>query len=89
MFATGLSALPPMGLDEKITIYYREDTCPHFFAEPCTMELKVPTVHDQYSKFYNSFSGSLHAQCSWVWLYVKSSNKTMGQKAVYMYMFIC
>ena len=55
MFATGLGALPPLGLDEKITIYYREDTCPHFFAETCTMELKVPTVHDQYSKFYNSF----------------------------------
>ena len=52
MFATGLGALPPLGLDEKITIYYREDTCPNFFAE---MELKVRTVHDQYSKFYNSF----------------------------------
>ena len=44
MFATGLGALPSLGLDEKITIYYREDTCPHFFAETCTMELKVPTV---------------------------------------------
>jgi len=55
MFATGLGTLPPLGLDEKITIYYREDTCPHFFAETCTMELKVPTVYNQYSKFYNSF----------------------------------
>ena len=77
MFATGLGALPPLGLDEKITIYYREDTCPHFFAEKCTMELKVPTVHDQYSKFYNSFLEAC----------INISNKTMGQKAVYM--FIC
>jgi len=80
MFATGLGALPPLGQDEKITIYYREDTCPHFFAETCTMELKVPTVHDQ--------NVSWKLACTvWVWLYVNSSNNTMGQKAVYM--FIC
>lgn len=55
MFTTGLRALPPLGLDEKITICYREDDSPYFFAETCTMELKVPIVHDQYSKFHNSF----------------------------------
>ena len=54
-FATGLESLPPMGLEEKITIRYREDNSPHFFAETCTVELKVPTVHEEYGKFYNSF----------------------------------
>ena len=55
MFATGRMAVPPLGLDEKITITYREDDSPYFFAETCLMQLKVPIVHEQYTKFYSSF----------------------------------
>lgn len=54
MFATDLSAVPPLGLDDKITITYRPDDCPYFFAETCTMELKVSTVHTDYGMFYTS-----------------------------------
>lgn len=68
-FLTGLEEVPPLGFSKKIEIRYLKDRTQTLYAETCTMVLKLPTVHTEYSLFQAQFmlacnEGSLGFACA-------------------------
>lgn len=54
-FLTGLEEVPPLGFSKKIEVRYLKDRTQTLYAETCTMVLKLPTVHTEYSLFKGQF----------------------------------
>ena len=49
-FMTGLSKIPPLGMQQKIELDF--DSYSHsFFAETCSYVLRVPTSHETFETF--------------------------------------
>ena len=68
-FLTGLEEVPPLGFSKKIEVRYLKDRTQTLYAETCTMVLKLPTVHTEYSLFKGKFmlacnEGSLGFACA-------------------------
>ncbi|XP_067046925.1 uncharacterized protein [Acropora muricata] len=68
-FLTGLEEVPPLGFSKKIEVRYLKDRTQTLYAETCTMVLKLPTVHTEYSLFKAQFmlacnEGSLGFACA-------------------------
>ena len=68
-FLTGLEEVPPLGFSKKIEVKYLKDRTQTLYAETCTMVLKLPTVHTEYSLFKAQFmlacnEGSLGFACA-------------------------
>ena len=49
-FMTGCDSIPPLGLSKKIDLEFVDDSN-SFFAETCTLVLRVPKGHTSFESF--------------------------------------
>lgn len=52
-FCTGLLSVPPLGLEENISISYIAESLPK--AQACFCRLMLPTVHSSFDEFCKAF----------------------------------
>ena len=52
---TGLDDVPPLGLPQKIFVAFSQGTETTFFAETCTLVLRVPTDYTDFADFNEKF----------------------------------
>ena len=50
-----LDKVPPLGLNRKVEVELSNNSNQVFFAETCSMVLKVPTVHKSFEDFQEKF----------------------------------
>lgn len=50
-YVTSLDKVPPLGLSRKVEVEFSNNSNQAFFAETCSMVLKVPTVHKSFEDF--------------------------------------
>ena len=54
-YMTSLDKVPPLGLSRKVEVEFSNNSNQVFFAETCSMVLKVPTVHKSFEDFQEKF----------------------------------
>ena len=54
-YVTSLDKVPPLGLSRKVEVGFSNNSNQAFFAETCSMVLKVPTVHKSFEDFQEKF----------------------------------
>lgn len=52
-YMTSLDRIPPLGLEHSIDLEFYEGE--NFFAETCTLVLRVPTIYDEFDDFKKKF----------------------------------
>lgn len=52
---TSLDKVPPLGLSRKVEVEFSNNSNQAFFAETCSMVLKVPTLHGSLEVFQETF----------------------------------
>ena len=56
-FITGLSSVPPMGLENKISIGFIEEVFPK--AQACFCKISLPVIHSSFEEFHKAFMTAL------------------------------
>ena len=54
-YVTSLDKVPPLDLSRKVEVEFSNNSNQAFFAETCSMVLKVPTVHKSFEDFQEKF----------------------------------
>lgn len=52
-YMTSLDRIPPLGLPHSIDVEFEDSE--NFFAETCTLVLRVPKVHKEFADFKRKF----------------------------------
>ena len=48
---TSLDRISPLGLDKNVEVEFLQDENPNFFADTCSLFLRVPTMHKTITQF--------------------------------------
>ena len=61
---TARDSIPPIRMSEKVELVFRDDYSKSFFAKACLLKLKIPTVHNDFESFYQTFMIAIQFRCT-------------------------